>query len=341
MNFILSYSSPFPTRRLVVVDMPDEIQRFRSTFNWSANPWIRDYRGGIMTRRAYDRIEDSSLARLSISGTGPAEFSILRPKPPHQPHHYSMRKLRRWATALLLSTPAISIGSRLDAHPPLRLRHAPPGLLPYIWNYKGTGVIEGSTLESGLNPTRRVQLHQLADGIHWKCTRPFPKLTDVFTAAERTPRSDLQTTGFVFEAHPLLHRFPWSVPDTTPNECIITCLKRQAFALHKKMLARRLYAFLDRLETRACTDDWQRAVLSQTPQQAWDHNNGLTDFQFWTGYRIVTRQLNLHHAGRSVNDECWKRPGCLGNKETPDHLLWECAYAEALWGKLVSHWTGK
>ena len=340
-EFVLSYSSPFPTRRLGVGEMPDEIQRFWSTFNWSANPWIRDYRGGIMTRRAYDRIEDSSLARLSISRTGPAEFAILIPKPPHQPHHHSMRKLRRWATALLLSTPAIPIGSRLDAHHPLRMRHAPPGLLPYTWNYQGAGVIEGSTLESGPNPTRRVQLHQLADGIHWRCTGHFPELADGFTAAERTFRSDSQSTVFVFEAHPLLHRFPWSVPDTTPNECVITCLKRQAFAFHKKMLARRLGAFLDRLETRASTDDWQRAVLSQTPQQAWDHSHGLTDFQVWTGYRIVTRQLNLHHAGRSENDECRKRQGCRGKKETPAHLFWECAYAEALWGKLVSQWTGE
>ena len=107
------------------------------------------------------------------------------------------------------------------------------------------------------------------------------------------------------------------------------------------MLARRLGAFLDRLETRASTDDWQRAVLSQTPQQAWDHSHGLTDFQVWTGYRIVTRQLNLHHAGRSENDECRKRQGCRGKKETPAHLFWECAYAEALWNKLVSQWTGE
>ena len=55
----------------------------------------------------------------------------------------------------------------------------------------------------------------------------------------------------------------------------------------------------------------------------------------------MIRQLKLHHAGRSVNDECQKRPGCLGNKETPAHLFWECAYAEALWGKLVSQWTGE
>nr|BAP69114.1 RxLR effector candidate protein [Hyaloperonospora arabidopsidis Emoy2] len=69
-------------------------------------------------------------------------------------------------------------------------------------------------------------------------------------------RRDQQEPGLVFEAHPQLHRFPWAVPGTTSNCSISAATKRQAFNFHKKVLARPLGIFLDRLESRAGQDAW-------------------------------------------------------------------------------------
>lgn len=321
--------------------MPEMIQSFWHTFVWSANPWIRDQSGRMLTRPAYDRIAVCTLARMGITRTGPAEYVITIPRPTHPPRSHSMAKLRRWVTALLLSSPDIPIGSIQGTHIPLRLRHAPTGMAPYAWSYQGGGVIAGRPLDADHDPTQQVNLLRQDDGIHWCSTGPLPVLGINSPNDQQRIGHQLQARGFVFEAHPQLHRFPWSVPDTTSNESVLAALKRQAYEFHKKELAKPLGALLDRLDARASTDEWQRAALTQTPKQAWDHSHGLTDFQVWTGYRIATRQLNFHHAERSANNECRKRPGCRGNAETPAHLFWYCPYAQALWAKLVSHWTGE
>ena len=96
---------------------------------------------------------------------------------------------------------------------------------------------------------------------------------------------------------------------------------------------------MDRLEERAGRDEWQRAALCQTLKQVWDHSQGFTAYQVWTGYRITSRLLHLHHAGRLAT--CRKQPGCRGEVETLAHLFWDCPYAVAFWNKLVEQWTGE
>uniref|UniRef100_M4C328 RxLR effector candidate protein n=1 Tax=Hyaloperonospora arabidopsidis (strain Emoy2) TaxID=559515 RepID=M4C328_HYAAE len=86
-----------------------------------------------------------------------------------------------------------------------------------------------------------------------------------------------------------------------------------------------------------------RSLLSNSTARLgpWTRTYGLTDYQIWTGYRIATRQLNLHHARRLDHNLCRKQPGCPGNEETLAHVFWDCPYAVALWEKLIGHWTGE
>ena len=62
----------------------------------------------------------------------------------------------------------------------------------------------------------------------------------------------------------------------------------------------------------------------EKPTQLWDHNNGLTSYQIWTGYRVATRQLKLYHAARRESNSCRKTPACNVMDETIVHLFWEC-----------------
>ena len=74
--------SPFPLAH----------QRFWPTFHWSANPWIRDMGGHMLTRANYDRIAVCSLAALNIVRTGPAEFMLTVPLKQHLLGHHSAAK---------------------------------------------------------------------------------------------------------------------------------------------------------------------------------------------------------------------------------------------------------
>ena len=71
----------------------------------------------------------------------------------------------------------------------------------------------------------------------------------------------------------------------------------------------------------------------------WDHSNGLTLYQVWTGYRVATRQLNLYYAARKESNSCRKTPACSGSEETFVPLLWDCTCAAAFWNELIGHWT--
>ena len=113
-----------------------------------------------MTRPAYYRVEVCTLARLSVARTGPAEYTIMIHRPPHQPRPKLMTKLRRGAPALLLFSSGIPIESILGTHPPLRPRHAPTGLAPYVWNYQGGGVISSRPLDVEHDQTQQIKILQ-------------------------------------------------------------------------------------------------------------------------------------------------------------------------------------
>ena len=124
----------------------------------------------------------------------------------------------------------------------------------------------------------------------------MPELANGSSANRWAFSQEPQEHGLVFETDAQLCQFPWAVTDPTPNRFVQAALKQQVFRYHKEMLALPLGNFLDRLKKRSERDEWQRAALIQTPQQLWDHSQGLTDYQVWTGYQVATRQINLQHS---------------------------------------------
>jgi hypothetical protein len=63
----------------------------------------------------------------------------------------------------------------------------------------------------------------------------------------------------------------------------------------------------------------------------------------WVCYRIAVRQLNLFNDGRNRKDDnsCRQLEQCAGQKETLEHIFWDCPCAQACWQIMISHWTGE
>uniref|UniRef100_M4B952 RxLR effector candidate protein n=1 Tax=Hyaloperonospora arabidopsidis (strain Emoy2) TaxID=559515 RepID=M4B952_HYAAE len=82
--------------------------------------------------------------------------------------------------------------------------------------------------------------------------------------------------------------FNRSDPDVTSNHHTTQKLGRQAFRFHKKVFVRSMLDFDSRLDARAFIDEWRGAALRRSLRQVWDHRHGLSTYQVWTGYRVVT-----------------------------------------------------
>ncbi|EGZ11078.1 hypothetical protein PHYSODRAFT_519249 [Phytophthora sojae] len=116
-------------------------------------------------------------------------------------------------------------------------------------------------------------------------------------------------------------------------------LKKQPFRRYKGE-GLTLTTILSSLNHAAQASEWQAAALLQTPKEVWDHRGELTEYQVWVSYRIAVRQLNLYHSDRARDNSCRKLLDCQGQKETMEHLFWECPCAQVCWQKLICHWTG-
>ena len=81
----------------------------------------------MLSRTMCNRIADCT----HILRTGHAEFVLRVSVHQDQPGPHLDAKLRRWMTALLLSSPALPIGTLLSLLPALRNRQAPPDLRRY------------------------------------------------------------------------------------------------------------------------------------------------------------------------------------------------------------------
>ncbi|KAE9326617.1 hypothetical protein PR003_g16202 [Phytophthora rubi] len=84
--------------------------------------------------------------------------------------------------------------------------------------------------------------------------------------------------SIVFNAHPKLHGFPWSVPDTIANKHVLAAIKKQAFRRYRGD-GISIGEVVKGLQQAARSSTWQEAALQQTPKQLWAHNNELTEYQ--------------------------------------------------------------
>ena len=152
-------------------------------------------------------------------------------------------------------------------------------------------------------------------GLHWFVEGSIPQLDICCSTESRTVLTAIRKWGLVFEAHPQLHQFPLSVPDVTPNRSVTKVLGAQAFRHCKKKFADPLLKFVAQLDAKAAKDEWERAALMQTPRQFWSHDNGISEYQVWTGYRVALGQLKMYHAGRTEDKSCRKILACRGSEE--------------------------
>ncbi|CAI5719346.1 unnamed protein product [Peronospora destructor] len=75
-------------------------------------------------------------------------------------------------------------------------------------------------------------MEQDSDGIHWSIAAN--NIEDQRTAADCQKLRKVQVArGIVFYANPLIHGFPWSVPDTIANKHVLLALKKQPFRRYK------------------------------------------------------------------------------------------------------------
>ena len=216
---------------------------------------------------------------------------------------------------------------------PLHLQHS------YAWEPTTLGRVRWTIADEGRNRVGVLLLEQGIDGIHWRLAPDNGE--SQHTAADcETLRQGQDWGGILFYAHPCIHGFPWSVPDSVANRHVLRAIKKQPFRRFKGSRYA-LASTVQKLRLTANDSAWQAAALSQTPASIWTHNNELTEYQVWVNYRVAVRQLNLYFMGRPRDAGCRKLQCCRGIKETMEHVFWTCPCAQACRQKLICHWTGE
>jgi hypothetical protein len=149
-----------------------------------------------------------------------------------------------------------------------------------------------------------------------------------------------QEGNIVFNAHPTLHGYPWSVPDTISNKHVFLAIKKQVFQEYRGTRGS-ITNIVAGLQQTAHDSTWHAAALQTTPNRLWAHENELRPYQVWVCYRAALRQLNLNFEGREQDNSCKKLKSCTCKKVTLEHILWSCPCAMACWYRLICHWTGQ
>ncbi|ETI48447.1 hypothetical protein F443_07523, partial [Phytophthora nicotianae P1569] len=276
---------PLPDMR--ITRTPEE-EAFWPTYESNDNPSITDETGATLTRRKYDRIESCTLEELHITRRSERLYTMGIPFSTETGH--SQPKLRRWGIAILTSIPTLTVGSTLRVGTVATLRHPPELRNNYTWIIINAHRIRGVSSTSPEEST--FELEQQPNGVHWMTSESTQ--ADVTTKADIVKLQQHEYTGAsVFQAHPMLHGYPWTVPDSTANRHVLAAIKKQAF---KRYCGDgiKLDATVNHLQQAVQTSTWQAAAMTQSPKQLWAHTNELTAYQVWVSYRVTLRQLNLY-----------------------------------------------
>jgi hypothetical protein len=300
------------------------IDTFWPTYSWENNPRIRDATGAVLKKSKYNRIRPYSLAELHIRRTAVGTYVMQIPTVAGKMHRQV--KLRRWGLAIVLSSPRMEIGEQLEVHNQIQLRHPTKLESTYRWEATTEGHAHGTSTDRTTGGRSLIELGQQPDGVHWRVNEE--KAVDDRTCRDCQHLSRYEEEGgIVFYAHPQIHRFPWSVPDSIANKHVVQALKKLPFRKYRGE-GPSVCSQVEKLASSAATNQWQNAVMCQTPNQLWRHRQALTEYQVWVGYRIATRQLNLYHEDRGRDNSCRKLQCCSGIKETLEHIFWACPTAQ-------------
>eukprot|EP00644_Phytophthora_capsici_P019378 jgi/Phyca11/132495/e_gw1.173.8.1 len=276
----------------------------------------------------FEGIENTQIQNLQLQRIGQDTYTVRVPLIPEGVAGHTLAKVERWALAILLSSPRIKVGERVGQPPPVSLRRPPRLRREFNWQVEGTKIIGWAT--SG---EASIQLEQQEDGIHWAVTSHINARKDANKLHKRQG-------GVIFEAHPLLHGYPWKVKTSRTNTKVLWEIKRQAKLELRAMATPHLNKLSDKLTKRAATDVWNKGQQSQTPKQLGGHQNMLTDYQVWTAYRFATNQLNLYYPDRGIQMRCPHDPECKGEESSSSHSVWDCNRAQQFWRKWLEHWFG-
>ncbi|KAK1943976.1 hypothetical protein P3T76_005372 [Phytophthora citrophthora] len=148
-----------------------------------------------------------------------------------------------------------------------------------------------------------------------------------------------RTTGLAFEPTPLLHPTPWTATRETRSSKLRQIIRKSRSKRIRKRLTVSIKRVLEKMDLGAQHSAWARGAQNQHPEQIWQIDGVLTDYQRWTLYRICTRTLNLYHEGWPENRQCTYQM-CTKNKETIEHIVWECSRAQDVWQEWLPKWLG-
>ena len=95
-----------------------------------------------------------------------------------------------------------------------------------------TGRIRGVSLNSYQGRQSAIALEKDSNGIHWSISADHIEYQQTAVDCHRL-RKDQVAKVIVFYANPLIHGFPWSVPDTLANKHVLVALKKQPFRWYK------------------------------------------------------------------------------------------------------------
>lgn len=210
--------------------MTHEEEVYWPAYSWADNPWILDQQGSVLTSKRYSKIRPCTIAELKLHRIEVRTYSFVIPTVGATT--YQQAKLRRWGLAILLSAPSLSISQELQLRVEQFLRHPPNLTQDYTWTYTKLGCVSGIVEVSDPDQRSVINLEQNSDGIHWSIAAN--SIEDQRTAADcQLFQKENLDEGIVFSANPLIHGFPWSVPETIANMHVLLAIKKQVFRRYK------------------------------------------------------------------------------------------------------------
>ncbi|KAG2867378.1 hypothetical protein PC110_g21305 [Phytophthora cactorum] len=156
----------------------------------------------------------------------------------------------------------------MDVSRQLQLRRPSELKYGYEWLYQGGYTVAGTAHDGQSNPVGRIFLRQESNGLHWAVARdqtPSANLAeDVATLVNKADQHEL-----IFQAHPHLHKFPWTAMEATSNRAIQRDLKRKPFRWYKGIIGKMVGDIADKLEAMVQHNAWHHSAMQQTPKHLW------------------------------------------------------------------------
>ncbi|EGZ20639.1 hypothetical protein PHYSODRAFT_491350 [Phytophthora sojae] len=146
------------------------------------------------------------------------------------------------------------------------LRHEPNLSAPYEWRRIAPETVKGVP-RMGAAAEGAITLLQEPDGINWSDASVHGNREVDRDGADMAEYA--ANKGIVIEATPLLHGFPWLVPEKVRNKRVLQALKKQPFRQFRLGLGKHLGPLVDKLHSGGSQSERVKATQDQTPTALW------------------------------------------------------------------------